>query len=194
VSVHRTFTRSISLLLTATALAGLTACGSDGASSKPAPGTPENPLVAKPPSAGDATSEGGAAAPGFDSLVDQQRATRVEHDGANPCALVTKAQAQAILGAKLIDPLVAPQGPTCIYRDRAGRSFATISIQSQDFAVLRSQVRRAERVEIADKAAVCGMHGQPTLYLPFSRGRVLSVAAPCDVAARLARRAVPRLP
>jgi hypothetical protein len=191
--MHRTLTPTIGLLLTAAALAGLTACGSDGASSKPAPGTPENPLVAKAPSAGEATSEG-AAAPSFDSLVDRQRATGVAHDAANPCALVTKAQAQAILGSKLVDPLVAPQGPTCIYRDRAGRSFATISIQSQDFASLRSQVRRVERVDVANRRAVCGMHGQPTLYLPFSRGRVLSVAAPCDIAARLARRAVPRLP
>jgi len=191
--MHRTLTRPIGILMATALLAALTACGSDGPS-KAAPGTPENPLVAKPPSAGGATSEGTGAAPDFERLVDQQRTTPVRRDAANPCGLVTKAQAQAILGSRLLDPLLAPQGPTCIYRDRSGRSFATISMQSLDFAAVRPEIRRLQRVDVAERRAYCGVHGQPVLYLPFSRGRVLSVTAPCDVAARLARRAVPHLP
>ena len=174
---------------------GLVACGSDENPSKAAPGSPENPLVAKQPRSNGTTSESGAKppAPGYAGLLERQRKEPVERDGNNPCALVTKAQAEAILGAKLVDPVVLPQGPTCIYRNRSSQRFAAISVQAQSFAALRRQLRRAERVDVAGRTAYCGMHGRPMLYLKLSRGRVLSVAAQCDTAARLARRAGARL-
>lgn len=182
-------------LLLAAALVGLAACGSDENPSKAAPGSPKNPLVAKPSRAGGTTSESGAkqAAPGYTRLLEQQRKAPVERDRNNPCALVTKAQAEAILGAKLVDPVVLPQGPTCIYRNRSSQRFAAISVQAQSFGALRRQLRRAERVDVSGRTAYCGMHGRPMLYLPLSGGRVLSVAAQCDTAVRLARRAGARL-
>jgi len=188
--------RLVGLLLVSALSVALTACGSEGSPSKPAPGTPENPLVAKPSTA-DVTTTGETGAepgkPGYAKLVERQREKPVQHDRDNPCALVTKRQAQTILGAKLLDPVVAPQGPTCVYRDRASQRFATIAIQSTSFSAVRRQLRRVQRVDVSDRTAYCGMNGRPMLYLPLSGGRVLSVASQCDTAARLARRAASRL-
>jgi hypothetical protein len=181
------------LLLAVACLAG---CGgSDDKSAKAPLGSPENPVAAQAPSSGEAGSEatGKPTEPSFKKLVDRQSKEPARRDRDNPCAFVTKAQAQEILGARLLDPLVAPQGPTCIYRNRSGQSFATVAIQSVSFKALRRQVRRVERVAVSDRTAYCGMHGRPMLYLPLSGGRVLSVAAPCETATRFARRAAPRL-
>jgi Protein of unknown function (DUF3558) len=179
-------------LLAGAAILGLTACGSAGEPPKAAPGTPENPLVAKPSSLESGTAESGR--PGFKSLVEDQRDAPARQEGANPCALVTKAQAQAVLGTRLLDPLVAPQGPTCIFRDRSGQSFATISYQPVAFDRLRRQTHRLKAVAVADRTAYCGVNGAPVLYLPLAGGRTLSVSAQCEIARRLARHAVPRLP
>ena len=178
-------------LLAGAAILGLTACGS-AEPPKAAPGTPENPLVAKPSSLEKVTGESGR--PGFKSLVEDQRDAPVRQDHANPCALVTKAQAQAILRARLLDPVVAPQGPTCIFRDRTGQSFATISLQPVPVDRLRGQTHRLKTVVVADRTAYCGVNGAPVLYLPLAGGRTLSVTAQCEIAKRLARHAVPRLP
>jgi hypothetical protein len=96
-------------------------------------------------------------------------------------------------GGKLLDPVSLPQGPTCLYRGRANHLYATISIQAQSFTTLRKQLHRAQRVDVAKHRAYCGTYGRPVLYLPLSGGRVLSVAAQCDTAVRLARRAGARL-
>jgi len=188
--------RLIGLLLVSALSVVLTASGSEGSPSKPAPGTPENPLTAKPSTSVVTTGESGAepGKPGYAKLVERQRQVPVRRNRDNPCTLVTKRQAQTILGAKLLDPVVAPQGPTCIYRDRASQTFATIAIQSTSFSAVRRQLRRVQRVDVSDRTAYCGIHGRPMLYLPLSRGRVLSVASQCDTAARLARRAAARLP
>ena len=182
------------LLLVAALATGLAACGS-GDEPKAALGTPENPVVAKTPSEERVTSEGGAkpAEPGYKSLVEQQGDGPAAKDRANPCSLVTKAQAQAILGARLLDPVVAPQGPTCIYRNRSGQSFATVAVQAVNFASLRPRVRRVQRVDVSDRTAYCAMHGQPMLYVPLAPRRVLSVSGRCETAMRFASKAVPRL-
>ena len=187
--------RLIGLLLVSALSVPLAGCGSEGSPSKPAPGTPENPLVAKPSTSVVTTGESGAepSKPGYAKLVERQRQVPVRRDRDNPCTLVTKRQAQTILGAKLLDPVVAPQGPTCIYRDRASETFATIAIQSTSFSAVRRQLRRVQRVDVSDRTAYCGVHGRPMLYLPLSGGRVLSVASQCDTAARLARRAAAHL-
>jgi hypothetical protein len=180
-----------SLVLVVVLVAGLSACGSEERSSKAAPGSPENPLAAKPSKAGEPGTK--PAEPGFAKLLERQRKQPVQHNRDNPCTLVTKAQAQAILGGKLLDPVLLPQGPTCIYRNRSQQEFATISVQAQSFGALRRQLRRAERVDVSDRTAYCGMHGRPMLYASLSGGRVLSVAAQCDMATRLARRAAAHL-
>jgi hypothetical protein len=106
---------------------------------------------------------------------------------------VTKAQAGAIVGAPLQDPLEAPQGPTCIYRSRDGKRFVTLAVQPVAFSKLKRQMHQRRQVAVSNKTAFCGMLGQPILYVPLSGSRVLSVAAPCQVARKFAARAVQRL-
>ena len=189
--------RALGALLAAACLATTAACGGSDPepAAKAALGSPENPVQAVQPTDEGVTSEssGKAAEPGFKSLVEQQAAKPVEKDRSNPCALVTKAQAQAILGGRLLDPVLAPQGPTCIYRDRSGQSFATLAFQAIDIAALRRQSNRVRAVEVADRRAYCGVNGAPVLYLPVGSNRVLSVNAQCEIAMRFASRAVPHL-
>lgn len=191
----------------------LSACG--GRSKPSPPGSPDNPLVART-TADDATTSGrlneaasaakksgksGAASegatpkadeqPGYQKLVERQSSK--PRSRFTPCNLVTKAQAGAIVGTPLQDPLEAPQGPTCIYRSQDGKSFVTLAVQSVPFSKLKRQMHKRQQVDVSHRTAFCGMLGQPMLYVSLSRSRVLSVAAPCKVARRFAETAVRRL-
>jgi Protein of unknown function (DUF3558) len=170
-AVHRL---RLLLALTGAAIA-LAACG--GSTPAPAPGSSQNPLSAKQTPSDDDSS-----------------AAHHPRAGGAPCNLVTAAQARAILGAPMRAPVVAAQGPTCIYRTRDGGGFVTLAVQARDFQTLRPHLRLARRVSVAGRAAWCGTYGQPMLYVPLARGRLLSVAARCAVGRRFALRAVRRLP
>ena len=139
-------------------------------------------------------NEGGsrpAGKPGYDALLERQSATTESRF--TPCNLVTRPQAQAILGGR-VQPLVeAPQGPTCIYRSASGRTFITLAVQARDYELIRKDIRRVKVVEVGGRRAYCGMHGTPVLHMPLQGQRVLSVAAPCSLAKRFAARAMPRL-
>ena len=96
----------------------LSGCG--GGSTSSPPGSPDNPLVAQE-SVGSTSGRNNeaspaapkaAAKPGYQSLVERQGSK--PRSRFTPCNLVTKAQAQAIVGAPIHDPLEAPKGPTCI--------------------------------------------------------------------------------
>ncbi|HSS56488.1 MAG TPA: hypothetical protein VLK59_00665 [Solirubrobacteraceae bacterium] len=200
--------RSLSLIALLLMAALLAACGGQ---SKPAavPGSPERPLVAQTPQdaltsgrlneatpAAKGTAAEGAkpkadAQPGYQKLVERQGSK--PRSRFTPCNLVTKAQAGAIVGAPLQDPLEAPQGPTCIYRSKDGKRFVTLAVQSVPFSKLKHRMHKRQQVAVSNKTAFCGMLGQPILYVPLSGSRVLSVAAPCQVARKFAARAVLRL-
>jgi len=172
---------------------GLAGCGGDDP--KPAAGTPANPLVAAPEAATNEAPQQPAAgeeAPiGYQKLVEDQSAKPQRKF--TPCNLVTKAQARAILGTALLDPVEAVQGPTCIYRGERGGAFVGLAVQSASFDRLRRQVRGERVLDVAGRDAICGTHGQPTLYARLSADRVLSVTAPCSVAAKFALTAVREL-
>jgi len=173
-------------------LALLGACGEGEPASKAPPGSLENPLVSQARHDGiDPDAPGGATKPSYRSLVDRQSGKPAERS--SPCAFVTKRQAQQIVGSSLLDPVEAPQGPTCIYRDRGGKTFITVALQDGGFGALRDDVRRLRHVSVADRRAYCGVYGSPMLFLPLDGGRVLSVTAQCEVAMQFARSAVPRL-
>ncbi|HEX6618014.1 MAG TPA: hypothetical protein VF024_00065 [Solirubrobacteraceae bacterium] len=200
--------RSLGLIALVLMTAVLAACGGQS-TPKPPPGSPQNPLVAQTPqdsatagrlneaapAAKGAGAEGAKpkadAQPGYQKLVERQGSK--PRSRFTPCNLVTKAQAGAIVGAPLQDPLEAPQGPTCIYRSQDGKRFVTLAVQSVPFSKLKRQMHKRQQVAVSDKTAFCGMLGQPILYLPLSGRRVLSVAAPCQVARKFAARAVLRL-
>lgn len=176
--------------LLAVACVATAGCGSGGDSAgakAPPPGAPSNPLVAE---SGEASA---TPTPGFDSLLQRQQAEPHERDATNVCTLVTKSQAEAISRTPLRDPFLAPQGPTCIYRYSDGGAFATLAIQPERIAAVRRQMQEVRRVPVSGRHGYCGVHGRPMLYLPVGRGLLLSIAAECDDAVRLARIAVPRI-
>lgn len=110
-----------------------------------------------------------------------------------PCSLVSKAQARQIIGAPIIDPLEAPQGPTCIYQTASGKPYVTLTVRKTSMAALRDQMRDRREVSVAGRTAYCGTMGGPVLHLPLSDDRVLSLAATCAMAQRFAAAAVERL-
>jgi hypothetical protein len=136
-----------------------------------------------------ATGETGAAT--HPTTARRQKA--LPASASRPCSLVTKTQAKAIVGAPILEPLEAPQGPTCIFQTKAGKPYVTLAVQTLDFAKLRRQIRNAHAVTVADRTAYCGTYGKPMLYLPLAGGRVLSIAAPCSMATRFAAKAAPHL-
>ena len=208
--------RALSLLLIAGSVMLPTACGGgDDSKASAPPGSPKNPLVAKSQTtatAGESSpapasksrgrkasratgsktpSSGSETQPGYQKLVDRQ--TGKPRSSFTPCNLVTKAQAREIVGAELRDPVEAPQGPTCIYRTKTGKGFVTLAVQTVKFKKIRPHLHQARRFKVSDRTAYCGQFGQAVLYVPLSRGRVLSVTAPCPVGRQFAATAVRRL-
>jgi hypothetical protein len=161
----------------------LAACGGSSKPSPP-PGSPQNPLVAQ-------TAPAAGAKPGYQGLLESQASK--PRSRFTPCNLVTKAQAQAIVGLPLRDPLEAPRGPTCIYRSQDGKRLITLAVQPLDFAKLKRRIRGRQAVSVANRSAFCGTLGAPVLYVELPKRRVLSVAAGCEVGKQFAAAAVRRL-
>lgn len=170
----------------------LAACGGSSKPSPP-PGSPQNPLVAETEKTSPASEAAPAAGakPGYQGLLESQASK--PRSRFTPCNLVTKAQAQAIVGLPLRDPLEAPRGPTCIYRSRDGKRLITLAVQPLDFATLKRRVRGRQAVSVANRSAFCGTLGAPVLYVELPKRRVLSVAARCEVGKQFATAAVRRL-
>lgn len=134
----------------------------------------------------------GTDAPGYSVLLKKQ--SKHPKSRFSPCNLVTESQAQSILGAAVQQPLEAPQGPTCIYRTRTGKAFVSVAVQTATpYEQLRRLVRKRQAVTISGREGVCGNVGQPTLFLPVSGGRVLTIAAECEVAKQFAIKAATAL-
>ena len=177
-------------LLCAVAATAATGCGGDPASEAPL-GSAANPQQGRTATPGSEVVGAASSKTGFRKLVESQQSRPGKRF--TPC-VVTQGQARAILGAPVLELVEAPQGPTCIYRAKSGKSFATLAVQTLQFDRLRRKMGQPRRYKVADRTAYCGGHGgQTVLYVPLARGRVLSVTAPCDLARRFAVRAVPRL-
>ena len=111
----------------------------------------------------------------------------------NPCTLVSKAQAQAIIGRAIAAPVEAPLGPTCIYRTQDAKSMVTLTVESLDFSKVKPQMRNRTQLAIGGHTAYCGNYGQQVTYVPLAGGRVLNVTASCTVGARFAAKALNRI-
>lgn len=180
-----------SVLTTAVAAVLLAGCGSDTPASPP--GSKDNPMVAQTPQPGQpaarepGSTDGKATKLGFNRLLKRQSG----HPSSRftPC-LVTRSQAHAIVGKQMQLPFEAPQGPTCIYRAAKGSGLVTVAVQQAEFKQVVRRLQQPTKVKVASRTGVCGQYGQPTLYVPVSNGRVLTIAAPCGVAKRFAAQAV----
>ena len=105
---------------------------------------------------------------------------------------MTQAEARAIVGAPVRQPFEAPQGPTCIYRTEKGRGLVTLAVQAADFKRAKGQLQQATRVSSPADGRLRPVRPADALR-PGLQGRVLTVAAPCDVAKQFASKAVKRL-
>jgi hypothetical protein len=153
----------------------LASCGDQGSTgSSPPAGSPNNPLVGR--------------------LIAEDEPETGPSNVLNPCDLVTSPapNAEAELPYSLQE---APQGPTCLIRPKAPESqgLMTLSVQSADFAKLRSQLSQRRAVAVSHRTAYCGQYGQAMLYLPLAGRRVLSIAGPCQMAKKFALTAIERL-
>jgi hypothetical protein len=113
--------------------------------------------------------------------------------GLNPCKLVSKAEAQAIVGGPIATPQEAPLGPTCIYAQHGGKSQITVAVESVEFSKIRPEIHDTIRAVVAGRTAYCGDYGRPTTFVPLTHGQVLNVSAPCAIGMRFVKKALPRL-
>lgn len=122
----------------------------------------------------------------------------------DPCALVSRTEAQQILSADVQRPVLAPQGPTCIYKVKGSQREVTLAVllarptgasgaSSSTGASLQGRLQHRMRVKVGGRHAFCGVAGSPTLVMALPGGRVLSVVAPCPIAAAFAARALGHL-
>jgi hypothetical protein len=194
-----------------TASATLAACGGSGDDHRPAvshaqpTGVPSGAPATRGKagsgkatgdvSASGAANEGGRSAArspvGYEKLVEQQ-ARKPQHRF-TPCGLVSRAQASAILGAKVAIPTEAPQGPRCIYRANRSRGLVTVTVVDGTLKAATHGQQRRSAITVAGRTGVCGTLGHTELSIAVSGGRVLSIAAPCGIAKQFAAKAIPQL-
>jgi hypothetical protein len=188
--------------LLASAAVGLAGCG--GAGSKPSSASlvsqaslPEHGVVlaghVHAPASGrrDAVHRSGVvlvahghnSEPGGSGAVPQVR----------PCTLVNAGEAQAIIGKPIARAVEAPQGPTCIYVPRGRGREVTLAVGPMSFRQARAQLSSVIALKINGHGAVCGAIGTPVTLVPLSLGRVMTVSAPCPIAASIAKQALTRL-
>ena len=111
----------------------------------------------------------------------------------NPCTLVTKDEAQAIFGKAIVDPIEAPQGPTCIYKTPDSSTFLTLGTETASFDQLKAQITAINAVTSLGRPAYCGSYGSAMLFVPLSATSLFVVSAPCSIATAFAAKALPRL-
>ena len=120
----------------------------------------------------------------------EQRGTGIKP--LNPCTLVTRAEASAIVGRPVAALRQAPQGPTCIYQVRSAKSLITMAVQNTPFTPPKS-AKDVARVTLRGHKAYCVKRAGLVMVVPLAAGHVLNVAAPCPVAAGFAAKALARL-
>jgi hypothetical protein len=153
-----------------------------------APSDPQNPELKL--TASDADSAGRVRNNEADS--DQSLAGTTSQS-LHPCALVSEADAQDIIGTA-VDAVEAPQGPTCIYRNRSGSDFLTLAVHPLDVEQLAPQLKDMDPVNVAGQSGYCGTAEPATLYILLKDGRVLMIGGEsCDVERGFAAKAVPQL-
>ncbi len=113
----------------------------------------------------------------------------------DPCTLVSRSEAQAIVHAPVAQPVEAPQGPTCIYEPRGAKNFITLAVESTNFSKVAPQAQLTARVTltVAGHTAYCGNAGAEMMIVPLTIGKFLAITAPCPVATSFAGAALKRL-
>ena len=165
----------------ATSKATSSAKASAGASHK-------GPKVATAP---DPVSSSHHAAKARHRAKNEQRGTGVAP--LNPCTLVTRAEAGAILGRPIAGLHQAPQGPTCIYEPRKAKALVTMAIELTPFDPKKQSAKNVTRVTLRGHKAYCVNDHGLAMLVPLAAGHVLRVSAPCPIASGFASKALARL-
>ena len=111
----------------------------------------------------------------------------------NPCKLVSRSEAQSIVGHSIAASIEAPLGPTCIYQMSGSKSQITLQVERLSYGQATHQLSKRTRVNVGDRKALCGSLGTQMLFVPLAGGQVLHVTAPCAVAQQFAALALRRL-
>jgi hypothetical protein len=111
----------------------------------------------------------------------------------SPCTLVTRSEAQAILGQPIAGLQKAVQGPTCIYRQRHTKRLITVALQHTRLTAAQQRGKQVVRVNVAGHKGYCLKQGTLMMLVPLRDGQVLNVSAACPIAARFATKALARL-
>lgn len=116
----------------------------------------------------------------------------------DPCTLVSRSQAQAILHLTVERTIDAPQGPTCIYQPEGKAGMVTLALQATAFSKVapQAQLRHRQSLSVGGNTAYCGKDGSSgasTLVIPLSASRFLTVTAPCALASQFAAAAMRHL-
>jgi hypothetical protein len=126
--------------------------------------------------------------------TDSEESTPSTQRIINPCALVTRPEAAAAMGVRILKVTKAPLGPTCIFQGAGDRVFASVAVQVRPFARLVSQDRSLRRFAGLKRSAYCGGTRSATvLFVRVGADEVLQVTAPCQTAAKIAAHAMARL-
>jgi hypothetical protein len=108
-----------------------------------------------------------------------------------PCALVTKGEAEGILG-KGVRVSEELQGPTCVYSG-SGRQVALV-VEMGSVKQLREGARSSSPVAIGGHSGYCLRYETTSVVVAAGSGRVLQVTGPCAAGVRFAAAALKRLP
>jgi hypothetical protein len=142
----------------------------------------------------DPVSEGAAAV----SIEPRDIPTGADNDeiqptGAKPvepCRLVTRQEAAAILG-KGTKAVERPQGPTCVYTN-AGRT-VTLAVETNSVKQLRKEARKSTKVDLGGKTGYCVKYQTTAVITGISEGRVLRADGPCQAGVRFVTKALRRI-
>jgi hypothetical protein len=107
-----------------------------------------------------------------------------------PCRLVTRKEATAILG-KGTKAVERPQGPTCVYTN-AGRT-VTLAVETNSVKQLRKEARKSTKVDLGGKTGYCVKYQTTAVITGISEGRVLRADGPCQAGVRFVTKALRRL-
>jgi hypothetical protein len=107
-----------------------------------------------------------------------------------PCRLVTRQEAAAILG-KGTKAVERPQGPTCVYTN-AGRT-VTLAVETNSVKQLRKEARKSTKVDLGGKTGYCVKYQTTAVITGISEGRVLRADGPCQAGVRFVTKALRRL-
>ncbi|HJZ37718.1 MAG TPA: hypothetical protein VJ204_15730 [Solirubrobacterales bacterium] len=107
-----------------------------------------------------------------------------------PCRLVTRKEATAILG-KGTKAVERPQGPTCVYTN-AGRT-VTLAVETNSVKQLKKEARKSTKVDLGGKTGYCVKYQKTAVITGISEGRVLRADGPCQAGVRFVTKALGRI-